>query len=78
MWTPEGGVLPDGSVILRKDARAPFEFEIMDGFAAFPLNLGVRLGDPHPPDWWMDEIGSERVSRAGQVSIVESLRSQKQ
>ncbi len=73
VWTPEGGVLPDGSTILRRNARAPFEAELLDGFGAFPLNLAARLNGPYPAGWWVDAPQTER--RAGRLEIVESLRS---
>jgi hypothetical protein len=74
VWTPEGGVLPDGSVVLRRDGLAPFKTKLMDGFGAFPLNLEVRFQEPYPSDWWIERGDNGRRTRAGKIDVVESLR----
>jgi hypothetical protein len=73
-WTPDGGMLPDGSAVLRKDGRAPFHAKLMDGFGAFPLNLEARLQMPTEPDWWLEGDAGSRTTRAGRISVVDSLR----
>jgi hypothetical protein len=77
VWTPEAGVLPDGSGLLRQDARAPFQARVMDGFGAFPLNLEVRVGEPLSPDWWLEANLSDRMTRVGRIDVVKSFRSQR-
>lgn len=72
-WTPEGGALRDGSVVLRSDARAPYVVQFLDGFGAFPLALETRLGDAPPEGWWLEQGSRERIGRVGHVDVVQSL-----
>jgi hypothetical protein len=73
-WLPEGGVLPDGSGVIRRDGRAPFVAKTMDGFEAFPLNLQARMTEPYSSDWWLEADLDKRLTRAGRIEVVESLR----